>query len=110
MNQLMDQLKALAHETRFEIINLLLHKSICVQALARQIGISEGAVSQHLKILREAGLVMGEKKGYWTHYQVKKDALMQMASDLQSMVTQPVCLSQTCEHQSETTTGCCRKE
>jgi hypothetical protein len=35
--------------------------------------------------LRQAGLVRGEKRGYWTHYSVEKDALRQIAKELSEM-------------------------
>ena len=48
--------KALADENRMLILRLLLRRNCCARALARQLDISEAAVSQHLKVLREAGL------------------------------------------------------
>ena len=60
-------LKAIADETRMKILLLLLRHNYCVRALARKLELSEGAVSQHLKILRDAGLLIGEKKGYFMH-------------------------------------------
>lgn len=71
--------KALADETRFKLVKLLLTHDLCVGALAKQLSISEAAVSQHLKSLREAGLVRGEKRGYWTHYAVEKEKLRELA-------------------------------
>jgi DNA-binding transcriptional ArsR family regulator len=75
-------LKALADETRFRIINLLLTHDLCVGALAGHLNMSKAAVSQHLQILRKAGLVRGEKRGYWTHYCVDKSAVQRIAQDL----------------------------
>lgn len=82
MNDIIPILKALADETRFRIIDLLLTHDLCVGALADQLNISKAAVSQHLQILRKAGLVRGEKRGYWTHYGVDKRAIHQTAEDL----------------------------
>jgi ArsR family transcriptional regulator len=82
MNDSVAVLKALADETRFRIIDLLLTHDLCVGALATHFGISKAAVSQHLQVLRKAGLVRGEKRGYWTHYSVNKDAIRQFAEDL----------------------------
>jgi ArsR family transcriptional regulator len=75
-------LKALADETRFRIINLLLTHDLCVGALAGRLDMSKAAVSQHLQILRKAGLVRGEKRGYWTHYSVDKSAIHRIAENL----------------------------
>lgn len=71
--------KSLGDENRFQIINLLLESDLCVGALSRILKISKPAVSQHLKILREAGLVRGEKIGYWTHYSVETELLRESA-------------------------------
>ena len=78
-------LKALSDETRFELIKLLLTHDLCVGALAHHLRISEAAVSQHLKLLREAGLVKGEKRGYWTHYMVEKNKLNELAELLREL-------------------------
>ena len=72
-------LKTLSDKTRFELVKLLLTHDFCVGALAHHLRISEAAVSQHLKLLREAGLVKGEKRGYWTHYMVEKNKLNELA-------------------------------
>ena len=82
MIDILPTLKALADETRFRIINLLLTHDLCVGALANQLNISKAAVSQHLQILRKAGLARGEKRGYWTHYSIDKSAIHRIAEDL----------------------------
>ncbi|MFP4199435.1 MAG: ArsR/SmtB family transcription factor, partial [Halanaerobium sp.] len=68
-----------------EIIKLLLQKRFCVRALAKRLEISESAVSQQLKILREAGLVFGEKEGYFVHYSVQKERLQEAAQYLNQL-------------------------
>ncbi len=78
-------LKALSGEMHFELVKLLLTHEFCVGALAQSLKLSEAAVSQHLKILREAGLVKGEKGGYWTHYMVEKERLNELAQFLREM-------------------------
>ncbi len=88
MNDSLQILKALADETRFRIINLLLTHDFCVGALAGHLNISKAAVSQHLQILRKAGLVRGEKRGYWTHYIVDKNVIYQIAEDLMKRTNQ----------------------
>lgn len=78
MNELVMRFKALGDETRFKLFLLLSESNICVKGLAAMLGISESAVSQHLKVLRKAGLVKGEKIGYFVHYAVQKDVLKQL--------------------------------
>jgi len=75
-------LKALCEPKRFLLLQLMADRGYCVRALARLSYLSESAVSQHLKALREAGLVYGVKKGYYTHYCLDKDALGSVIDEL----------------------------
>lgn len=68
-------LKALGEPTRYRIFLALLERRHCVRSLAREIGISESAISQHLKVMRTADLIYGEQYGYHTHYFPKQEAL-----------------------------------
>ncbi|MBW1669001.1 MAG: winged helix-turn-helix transcriptional regulator [Deltaproteobacteria bacterium] len=88
MHELLSNFKALADENRLKILTLLLSQDLCVGALANRLGISKPAVSQHLQVLRKAGLVKGEKRGYWTHYSVEASALSRIARELDEMATQ----------------------
>jgi ArsR family transcriptional regulator len=78
-------LKAIADEKRLKILDMLLNSDLCVGALASHLGISKPAVSQHLRILRKAGLVRGEKRGYWTHYMVDRQAIVRIAEELKKL-------------------------
>jgi ArsR family transcriptional regulator, arsenate/arsenite/antimonite-responsive transcriptional repressor len=109
MNELVAVFKALSDETRFELLNLLLTQDLCVGALARRLGVSEAAVSQHLKQLREAGLVKGEKRGYWTHYAVERDHLNKLAEALTGLTGLARCPDGACTKQPNKKTDC-RKE
>ncbi|MCI8981425.1 MAG: winged helix-turn-helix transcriptional regulator [Hungatella sp.] len=68
-------LKALGEPMRFQIYNNILERKHCVRSLSKKLGISEPAISQHLKVMREADLIYGEKYGYHTHYLPKQDAV-----------------------------------
>ena len=83
--ELATALKALSDENRLLILRLLGRRDYCVRALARQLGISQAAVSQHLKVLREAELVAGEKRGYFVHYQVDRRALLAVSAALAAL-------------------------
>ena len=87
--------KALADENRMLILRLLLRRNCCVRALSRQLDISEAAVSQHLKVLREAGLILGEKSGYFTHYTVNRPALHALSDMLSEMARAAECVQGT---------------
>ncbi|MCD6083848.1 hypothetical protein DRJ00_02530 [Candidatus Aerophobetes bacterium] len=67
--------KALSDPTRFRIFLLLARRTLCVNAIASFLNVSQPAVSQHLRILREAGLVKAKKRGYWVHYTADKEKI-----------------------------------
>ena len=94
--QIVQVLKTLSDETRFQLLKLLLTHDFCVGALARHLRISEAGVSQHLKLLREAGLVKGEKRGYWTHYMVEKNKLNELAELLSELTNLVPCSEGIC--------------
>lgn len=100
-------LKALGEPMRFKIFTCLLERKHCVRSLSRQLGISESAISQHLKVMREADLVCGEKYGYHTHYLPKQDALDYLADLFDGMREQSLLLDRDmtvcqCEYRKET--------
>jgi len=107
--ELPNALKALSDESRFKLVNLLLTHDFCVGALAHHLKISEAAVSQHLRQLREAGLVRGEKRGYWTHYMVDKVKLSELAEALRNLTELPPCPEGLCSRNVNPKT-ICRKE
>jgi len=65
-------LKAIADPTRLGIIDLLnqYKNPLCVNAIAKKLKITQSAVSQHLRILKQLGLVEGQREGYHIHYKV----------------------------------------
>lgn len=78
-------LKAIADETRMSILKLLLRHNYCVRALANELKLTEATVSQHLKVLREAGLLAGEKRGYFMHYAVERPVLHELAKEIEAL-------------------------
>ncbi len=85
MTALVETLRVLGDKTRFAIVEALLTQDLCVGGLARRLRLSEAAISQQLRVLREAGLVRGEKRGYFVHYEVNTDALRSAATGLQNL-------------------------
>ena len=68
--------KILSVDTRIRIIELLKSKGpIGVKNIAKEMGITPAAVSQHLKLLRQAGLVKNERRGYWIPYSIDEKAM-----------------------------------
>ena len=78
-------LRALGEPARLKILNLLLSRPYCVRALSRTLGVTEPAVSQHLKVMREAGLVSGERYGRHVHYAPRAEALDALVAAFEEM-------------------------
>ncbi len=72
---------ALADPTRLRLVKLLQRQrerdqdALCVNALAGILGVTQSAISQHLRVLKAIGLVKGERRGYHMHYFINRDAL-----------------------------------
>jgi DNA-binding transcriptional ArsR family regulator len=63
-NQLADYAKALAHPARIAILSLLIKKQSCIcGAIVEELPLSQSTVSQHLKELKESGLITGDIDG-----------------------------------------------
>ncbi len=83
VEKLVDIFKALSDPTRLRLVKLLNDcppgvckgGPLCVNALANQLGVTQSAVSQHLRILRQAGLVSGDRRGSFMHYSLDPDGL-----------------------------------
>jgi len=68
-------LKVLSVETRVRIIQMLKGRAMCVNALAARLDVTQGAVSQHLRVMRDARLVVDDKQGYFVHYRLNEQTL-----------------------------------
>jgi ArsR family transcriptional regulator len=68
MKQFTKVVKALSDPNRVKIIKMLHQKTLCVCELQAALKISQPAVSRHLKILEDAGLVNFKKDGLWVDY------------------------------------------
>ncbi|MGD9156364.1 MAG: metalloregulator ArsR/SmtB family transcription factor [Bacillota bacterium] len=70
--------KVLSVETRLKIIKLLKTKGpLGAQEIARHLGVTTAAISQHLKILSQVGMVTCERKGFYIPYSINEDVLGQ---------------------------------
>lgn len=67
-------LKALADPYRLEILELLSPEIRCSCHLQDQLEIAPNLLSYHLKVLREAGLIEGTKRGRWIDYALTAQA------------------------------------
>jgi len=73
--------KALADQHRVRIVNLLANapEPVCVCDFMPQLGLAQGTVSFHLKMLLAVGLLEREQRGTWAYYSLKRDALNRLA-------------------------------
>ena len=78
----------LSVESRLKILLLLNQKRLCVGALAKVLGITPGAISQHMRLLKHVGLVMDCKCGNFVHYEVNKIALSEALGSLGTLFSE----------------------
>ena len=79
--------KILSVGTRVRILQLLKSRALCVGVLSARLDVTQGAVSQHLRILKEADLVVAEKRGYFVHYKLNEKTLSKWKSMVDRLLT-----------------------
>ena len=99
-------LKALGEPMRLKIYQSLLERKHCVRSQSKKFSISESAISQHMKVMKDAGLVYGEKYGYHTHYLPRQDAVDFLTEQFEKMQTASLTLNRDrtvcqCEYRKE---------
>lgn len=67
--------KALAHPVRVQIVRILARTEGCVSEIVEQIPLAQSTVSQHLKVLKDAGLVRGTVDGPRMCYCIDPDGM-----------------------------------
>lgn len=76
IDELSKYLKVLADPTRLKILDLLNSgKPLCVNAISHRLSLTQPAISQHLKILKQMNIVTGNRMGYHIHYSVNKEEI-----------------------------------
>ncbi|MFA5886150.1 MAG: metalloregulator ArsR/SmtB family transcription factor [Acidimicrobiia bacterium] len=78
-------LRALADPNRRAIVERLAGEQLCVCHLVADLDLPQPLVSHHLRILREAGLVEGERFRYWTYYRLRPAAIAALATSLAAL-------------------------
>jgi len=75
----MDKFTALADPTRRNIIEMLaIHGQLCATEISDKFQVSPSAISQHLKVLREANLVRMEKRAQQRLYRINPEPLLEL--------------------------------
>ncbi len=79
---LIEQLRALGDPVRWVIVGELRDGTRCACRLAEVAGVSPALLSHHLKVLRKAGLISGERRGRWIDYTLVTSSLEQLADQM----------------------------
>ena len=72
MDDIYELFKVLSDKKRLEILELLLLEKYCVNDIIVKVGTTQPNVSQHLKVLKDAGIIIVTKKGRTSCYIVKR--------------------------------------
>ena len=103
-------LKAMSHPIRLQIVELLLQRRMCVRSLARHFEVSEPTISVHLKVLKTAGLIVGEKKSYYMHYRVVRENIEELSLFFSKLSETPALQQQCCQKTGSCHCKCHSKE
>jgi len=79
--------RALSCKKRFAIVKMLLSQELCVGTIAEKLGASQSSVSQHLRVLRDSGLVTDHRYGYHIHYTANKELMQKVTDNLLEMLS-----------------------
>jgi ArsR family transcriptional regulator len=74
-----DLLRVLADPLRLQIVTLLARETLCTTHLVEETGARQTNLSNHLKVLRDAGVVDTEPCGRFTYYRLKPDVIASLA-------------------------------
>lgn len=88
LKHMAEVLKALADEKRLKIIKMLASNAdedLCVSDVAEQLGISQPAVSQHIKILKNVGILEENRRGFRVFYTVNLAVLAEYQRDIDEL-------------------------
>ncbi|MDX2560958.1 MULTISPECIES: metalloregulator ArsR/SmtB family transcription factor [unclassified Streptomyces] len=75
-----DLIRVLADPLRLQIVTLLARETLCTTHLVEETGAKQTNLSNHLRVLREAGVVETEPCGRFTYYRLKPDVIAQLAA------------------------------
>ena len=83
--------KALGDATRFKIFLALAQSrdKMCVNAISARLKMSQPAVSQHLKILKAAGIAVASREGHRIHYTIDRDYVRSFMQKVIGLVQKP---------------------
>ncbi|WP_432136784.1 MULTISPECIES: ArsR/SmtB family transcription factor [unclassified Streptomyces] len=83
-----DLLRVLADPLRLRIVTLLARETLCTTHLVEETGARQTNLSNHLRVLREAGVVETEPCGRFTYYKLRPDVVAQLAGQFADLAEQ----------------------
>lgn len=78
--------KALGHPIRYEIVKFLIEEPKCVCKLNEDVKFSQSNLSQHLRILKEAGVLTSEKQGLKIFYSISNEKVKDIIENAESFI------------------------
>lgn len=78
-------IRVLADPLRLQIVTLLAHETLCTTHLVEETGAKQTNLSNHLRVLREAGVVETEPCGRFTYYKLHPDVLDALAASFSDL-------------------------
>jgi ArsR family transcriptional regulator len=81
--QLAECMKALGHPVRLQIVKGLINNECNVTQIQRNLGIPQSTISQHLKILKNAGIIESRREGTMVCYKVLDHWIIELVTDMQ---------------------------
>jgi len=87
--------KAIAHPHRMKVLDLLRSGERCVCELAPEAGITESNMSQHLAILRRAGLVDTRREGHAIFYRVRDPRIFKVIDQMRAILADQLARAET---------------
>ncbi len=82
MKEVLTSIKAVSEEIRVRLLLLLMDREACVCELMAVFHMAQSKLSHHLITLRDAGLLLDEKRGKWNYYRVDTKALTQQNREI----------------------------
>ncbi|MFI6564512.1 ArsR/SmtB family transcription factor [Streptomyces sp. NPDC050534] len=94
-----DLIRVLADPLRLKIVTLLAEETLCTTHLVEETGARQTNLSNHLKVLREAGVVQTEPCGRFTYYKLRADVIASLAGQFAE-------LAESARHAAENKRAC----
>ena len=107
--QEMELFRALGDATRLQILGLLRVRQACVCELVELVPVSQPAVSQHLRKLKQVGLVGEQREKQWTFYQLRDDVSPVIAEIIRTLPHLPEAEAWLLTHRVDTTCSVVRQ-